>query len=113
MKKIFALTLILAVIFSAPVFASQLLDNASSSDYVTKAPAMLIRGVSNIALSPVEIFVHGYKGTVEGKPVIGSIQGVAEGIYWMVDRGGRGFWDLVTFLAPRYNGAPPTHELEV
>ena len=111
MKRTLVLALVLAVIFSAPAFANQMImDNAKSSDYVVKAPAMVARGVINVVSSPLEIVGHTYKGTVDGRPLVGTVQGLGEGLYWFMDRVGRGTWDLLTFWAPRYNGAPPTHD---
>ena len=111
MKRTLVLALVMAVVFTVPAFANQqIMDNAKSTEYVVKAPAMLLRGLINAATSPVEIIGHGYKGTVDGRPLVGTIQGVAEGLYWGMDRAGRGAWDVLTFWAPRYNGAPPTHE---
>lgn len=113
MKKTGILIVALVFLFSAPVFANQILENANSTDYVTKAPAMLLRGVSNVIAAPVEVLAHGYKGTVEGRPIVGTLEGVGEGVIWTLDRAGRGVWDILTCWAPNYNGAPPTHELSI
>ena len=112
MKRTTILVLLMAFALSAPAFADKIMDNANSKNYVTKAPAQLLRGVVNVGLCPAEVFVHGYKGTMEGRPIVGTLKGLGEGVIWMLDRGGRGIWDVATFWAPNYNGAPPTHELE-
>lgn len=112
MKKIAILGLLLALL-TMPAYAGSLQENANSSDYLTKMPAMMVRGVSNIVLSPAEIVIHTYKGTVEDVPVKGTLLGLGTGLMWGFDRLGRGAWDIVTSFAPRYNGAPPTHELEL
>lgn len=113
MKRIAVLALVMVAFVSVPAFAGSIQENASSSDYLTKAPAMMVRGLSNIVLSPAELFIHTYKGTVEDVPVKGTLMGLGTGAMYMFDRAGRGAWDVLTALAPRYNGAPPTHELEI
>ncbi len=113
MKRTIVLVILMALVFSAPAFADKILENAQSSDYVTKMPAQLLRGVGNVVVSPVEVLSHGYKGTVEGRPIVGTLEGLGEGVIWGLDRAGRGAWDILTFWAPNYNGAPPTHELEI
>ena len=113
MKRTLVLLIVLTILFSAPVFAgtmSSIDESANSKDYVVKAPAMVVRGLSNIIMSPVEILGHSYKGTVEGKPLVGTLEGFGSGVMWGMDRLGRGAWDVVTALAPNYNGAPPTHK---
>ena len=50
--------------------------------------------------------------TQEGPPILGTLEGTARGAYWALDKALRAAWDVLTFLAPHYNGAPPTHELE-
>ena len=112
MKKIGILALRL-VLFSAPLFAGSINENANSSDYLVKFPAMLARGTVNVITSPVEIFVHSIKGTREGKPVLGTLTGLGEGIGWTFDRAGRGVLDIVTSFVPNYHGSPPTHKLEL
>lgn len=112
MKRTFVLLVVGAMMVSTPAFADVISENAASSDYLTKAPAMLFRGISNVALAGVEVLTHSYKGTVEGRPIVGTLEGLGEGTIWALDRGGRGAWDILTCLAPRYNGAPPTHTLE-
>ncbi|MBN1687733.1 MAG: exosortase system-associated protein, TIGR04073 family [Candidatus Omnitrophica bacterium] len=111
MKRAVVLLLVLAFAFSAPAFANQVLTNAESTDYVTKAPAMLLRGVGNIVLSPLEVIENGYKMTMEGRPIVGTFEGTVRGVYLMLDRAGRGVWDVITFWAPNYNGEPPDREL--
>ncbi|MCM8775092.1 MAG: hypothetical protein NC930_01865 [Candidatus Omnitrophica bacterium] len=110
MKKIMVLALIAMVICSIPAFANKIQDDAKSTDYVVKAPAMALRGLGNIVIAPAEIFTHGYQGTMEGRPIVGTLQGLGDGIIWCLDSVARGAWDVVTALAPKYNGAPPTHE---
>ena len=109
MKKIGILVAVIMLVVGAPVFAGQIDENAASTDYVTKAPAMVLRGVKNIVIAPAEILGHTYKGTMEGRPFVGTLEGLGEGAIWTVDRAGRGVWDIVTAFAPGYNGAPPTH----
>ena len=111
MKRALVLMLVLAFAFATPAFADRVLTDADSSDYVTKAPAMLLRGVGNIVLSPLEIIENGYVETIEGRPIVGTFEGLVRGIYWGLDRAGRGVWDVLTFWAPNYNGAPPEREL--
>lgn len=113
MKRSFVLALVLACLFAVPAYAGSLNDNANSADYVVKAPAMIVRGASHIVLGAVELPVHIYKGTVEGKPIVGTLEGIGHGAMYTFDVAGRGIWDILTALAPRYNGAPSTHELEL
>jgi len=111
MKRALVLMLVLTFAFAAPALADQVLTNAESSDYVTKAPAMLLRGVSDIVLAPLEIIENGYTGTIEGRPIVGTFEGIVRGVYWSLDRAGRGVWDVLTFWAPNYNGEPTEREL--
>ncbi|MDP3920295.1 MAG: hypothetical protein Q8R76_05765 [Candidatus Omnitrophota bacterium] len=113
MKRLLILVFGLMLVLSAPVFAGTIEDNAASADYVIKAPAMVLRGLANIALSPVEVVHHTYKGTMDGAPLVGTLEGAGTGIVWGLDRAGRGIWDVLTALFPNYNGAPTTHELEI
>ena len=101
MKRTVVLMLVMAFAFTAPAFANQILDNAESDDYVVKAPAMLLRGIGNVVLSPVELLESGYSGTIEGRPLVGTLEGVGNGIFYMLDRAGRGAWDILTFWAPK------------
>jgi len=100
------------MVCAVPGFAASISDNANSADYVIKAPAMILRGVGNAVLAPLEVVSHGYRGTVDGRPIVGTVEGVARGVYWCLDRALRGAWDVATALAPNYNGSPPVHELE-
>ena len=113
MKRTVVLVMVMAILFCAPAFADKILENANSKDYVTKAPAQLLRGVGNVVLAPAELLTHTYTGTVEGRPIVGTLEGLGEGTIWTLDRAGRGAWDILTFWAPNYNGAPPTHELSL
>ena len=113
MKRLSMLVLALMLALSAPVFAGVIEDNAAAEDYLTKAPAMVLRGVVNLALAPVEVVYHTYQGTIEGAPLIGTLEGAGTGIVWGLDKAGRGIWDVLTALFPNYNGAPTTHELEI
>lgn len=113
MKRTLVLLMVMALLFCAPAFADKILENANSTDYVTKAPAQLLRGVGNVVLAPAELLTHTYEGTVEGRPIVGTLEGIGEGTVWTLDRAGRGLWDVLTFWAPNYNGAPPTHELSL
>ncbi|MDA9101186.1 exosortase system-associated protein, TIGR04073 family [Omnitrophica bacterium] len=110
MKKV-ALLLALCLIVCAPVFAGTIQENAASDDYVLKAPAMLLRGVGEIILSPLEIITNVYQKTLDEKPVYGTIYGAVEGTLYALDRAGRGVWDVVTCLAPGYNGEPTDREV--
>ena len=115
MKRSVILAVLTALLVSVPAYAGtvnlgMIDENAKSSDYVLKVPAMALRGTAHILLSATEPFIHAYKGTVEGQPVWGTFKGLMDGIYYGMDRAGRGTWDILTALAPRYNGAPSTHE---
>ncbi len=113
MKRTIVFVVVMALLFCAPAFADKILENAKSTDYVTKAPAQLLRGIGNVGLAPAELLTHTYKGTMEGRPIVGTLEGLGEGTIWTLDRAGRGVWDAVTFLAPTDNVAPPTHQLEL
>ena len=112
MKRSFVLVLALVCLFAIPAYAGSLNENANSSDYVVKAPAMIVRGASNIGLGALEVPVHTYKGTVEGKPIVGTLGGIGTGVMYALDVAGRGVWDVLTAFAPKYNGAPSEHKLE-
>ncbi len=109
MKKVSFWVVVLMLALSLPVSANMIDEKANSSDYLVKAPFMLVRAVEQIAISPLEPLVHTYQGTVDGKPVAGTLQGLGDGIIWTLDRVGRSIWDIATSLAPNYNGAPSTH----
>lgn len=113
MKKIAVLVVVLVFAICLPAFANSIGDNAASKDYVTKAPAMLLRGIGNVLISPGEVIYHTYQQTMEGRPFVGTLEGLINGIFWGLDRGGRGGWDVLTFWAPNYNGAPPEHTFEL
>ncbi len=112
MKKVAILVLGLVLVFSAPLLAGSIDENANSTNYLTKFPAMLVRGTVNIVTSPAEIVIHTYKGTREGIPVIGTFEGLITGLGWTLDRAGRGVLDIVGSFVPNYHGAPPTHVIE-
>ena len=88
-------------------------DNINTGSYLVKFPSMILRGVVNIITSPAEIVVHTVKGTKEGKPVVGTLVGLGEGVGWTLDHIGRGVLDIVGSIVPNYHGAPPTHKLEL
>ena len=114
MKKIGIVMLVLMMTASSSLFAAcPLDDNANSSKYLVKFPSMIGRGVVTIITSPAEIVVHAVKGTKEGKPVLGTLVGLGEGIGWTLDHIGRGVLDIVTSFIPNYHGSPPTHKLEL
>jgi hypothetical protein len=82
-------------------------EYANSSDYHVKVPGMLMRGATNIVLSPGEFLHKAYKHTKDGKPVLGTLKGVGYGAQYMMDRGGRGVVDVGLCLAPKFHGFPP------
>ena len=113
MKKLLIFVLVLSFALCTPALAAGIDENANSDKYGVKAPAMLVRGVSNIGVSVSEIPVHGYEGTVDGMPIIGTIQGVSEGVIWTLERAMSGVWDVATFWVPGHNGTIPTHSAEI
>lgn len=112
MKKIVMLAVAMALA-TVPAYAGFISDNASSTEYGTKAPGMLLRGVLSAATSGVDILEHGYLGTRDGKPLIGTLEGSGRGTYFGLDRAVRGTVDVLGFLVPDFNGYPSTHEHEI
>jgi hypothetical protein len=108
MKKMGILMLLLFVALTSPAMAS-VFDDANSDELARKAPAMLVRGASQAVTSPVDIVEHGFIGTREGRPVLGTLKGLGRGTMIGLDRLGRGTVDVVTFLIPRYHGIPSLH----
>ncbi|MBI4372811.1 MAG: hypothetical protein HY585_03695 [Candidatus Omnitrophica bacterium] len=95
MKKAFALMLVMLIACAPLSFAACSICNATASDsYAKAAGAKLIRGVSNIGLSWVELF---------RQPTINENkwEGVGRGLVHTVGRIGVGALDVVTFLFPR------------
>lgn len=115
MKKVWAMMFVIMLGFSIPAQAAckQCDEYARTGEYFVKAAGMLCRGTANLVLAPAEILIHGYEGTLEGTPLLGTIGGTGKGIVWALDRAGRGVWDVATAFAPRYRGAPPVHEIEL
>lgn len=112
MKKIVLLAVAIALA-TVPAYAGVISDNASSTEYGTKAPAMFFRGILSIATSGVDILEQGYVGTRDGKPFIGTFEGLGRGLYFGLDRAVRGTVDVVGSLVPDFNGYPSTHEHEI
>lgn len=101
------LALLTVLVGSSEAGLSAWADRASSDDYATKAPAMLVRGAENVVVSPGELVVQTYRHTRSGKPVLGTLEGLGRGMQFLLDRAGRGVADVALFWAPSFNGWPP------
>jgi len=113
MRKLAIFALVLSFALCTPAFAAGIDENANSDKYGVKASGMLIRGISNVGVAVSEIPVHAYEGTVDGMPVIGTIQGISEGAIWTLERAMSGVWDVATFWVPEHHGIVPTHNAEI
>lgn len=115
MKKLSLFLAVLMLLASSAAFAGNFLDEADSSTYYVKAPAMVARGLTHIVLSPFEVICRLGEGCRAGGTITeklkGDAKGLVDGFYYFMDRAGRGVWDVATALAPRYNGAPVTRDL--
>lgn len=112
MKKMLLIVLALMIAISPTGWAMSF-EDADSDDYLVKAPAMIIRGVSHIGLSPLELVYHTYDGTINDTPVLGTLKGIGEGSLFLLDHAGRGAFDILFSLVPGQNGSPSTHEIEM
>ena len=113
MKKTLFLVLALMMAISTSAFAMDFNEDANSDQYLVKAPAMMVRGIHQVVLAPMDLVYHIYDGTANDTPILGTLKGTGEGLMQSVDFLGRGALDLVGSLIPGMHGAPSHHKVEL
>ncbi len=106
MRKL-ALVLLMVVALATPALAGDAFSDWANSDrYVEKVPGMILRGVTNAVVSPLDVImgpVHEYNDHPGWAfPLTGLLRGVQNGL----DRLGRGVIDVGGSVFPKFNGFP-------
>jgi putative exosortase-associated protein (TIGR04073 family) len=115
MKKVALLTTIFCLVFSVSAFAANknVWDMANSDKYGEKAGGMLLRGLLNVASSPIDMPVQAVKGAQKNKPeFIGAVGGFASGAVCTILRASSGIIDVTTSWVPGFHGLPVSRSYE-
>ena len=99
------IALVVLVILATPALAGDVFSSwANSDNYAEKVPGMMLRGLSNAAVSPFDLLmgpVHEYKDNPGwAAPATGILRGVQD----TVDRLGRAMFDVGGSIFPKFNG---------
>lgn len=99
------------LLLSAALLVAALASPAYAGDYVKNMAGAWTRGVTNVATSPLEIFItldkyhKGEMGTkIKG---VNYIQGLVHGTGKALIRAGSGVWDIVAGIIPGHQDGMP------
>ncbi len=79
---------------------------ATSDNYLEKAPAMLFRGLHNVAFGWVEIISQPVRHSKNAPLGVGTATGLIMGPVMAITRTGSGLVDVLTFWIPGFHGWP-------
>ena len=106
MKKVLALTLLFSFVLSSAAKAD-IWEMAESPKYGRKAGGMLLRGIVNVASSPIDIPAGMVVGAQKYQPqIMGAVGGLATGAMCTILRAASGIIDVAMFWVPGFNGIP-------
>ena len=83
-----------------------LVNGATSESYLVKAPAMLFRGLHNVAFGWAEIISQPIRHSRNAPLFVGTATGLVMGPVMAVTRTGSGLVDVLTFWVPKFHGWP-------
>jgi len=102
-----ALVLLMMLTLATPALAGDVFSDWANSDrYVEKVPGMILRGVTNAVVSPLDIIMGPVQEYQDNPgwafPLTGLLRGVQNGL----DRLGRAVVDVGGSVFPKFNGFP-------
>ena len=81
-KVLFLIMLAVLVVLHAAHAGDDVWTKAQSEKYGTKAGGMFLRGLLNVASSPVDLIVHTVDETKAGPAFVGTMGGIGSGRHW-------------------------------
>ena len=83
-----------------------MVTGATSDNYGVKAPAMLLRGLHNVAFGWTEIIAQPIRHSQNAPLGVGTVTGLIMGPVMAITRTGSGVVDVLTFWIPGFHGWP-------